>query len=92
MTESNAIRINILHPTEVGKQLKATVSVTATPRYLIEQLIVNGFLAEASAATQFRLVDTATGNQLFDNISLEHARIHDDSYLQVIHSVTGASS
>jgi hypothetical protein len=89
-SESESIRINFLHPTAVEKELQATVSVTSTPRYLIEQLILSGFLARASAATQYRLVNSATGHQLFDHVTLVDAGIHGDSNLQVIHSATGA--
>jgi hypothetical protein len=88
--ESQDISVHFVHPTEVGKQLQATVSPKATPRYLIEQLILSGFLEKASAATQYRLVNPATGYQLIDNIALADAQVLDESYLQVIHSVTGA--
>jgi hypothetical protein len=89
-SESESIRVNFVHPTEAEKELRATVSVTSTPRILIERLILSGFLARAGAATQYRLVNSATGHQLFDHVTLVDAGIHGDSNLQVIHSVTGA--
>jgi hypothetical protein len=88
--EHESVTVNFLHPTEVGKKLQATVSVTSTPRYLIEQLILSGFLGRASTATQYRLVNAATRYQLFDNATLVDAGIHDDSDLQVVRSATGA--
>lgn len=84
------IRVIFVHPTEPGKELQATVSIIATPRDLLDQLIAHAFIVKEGEANQYRLINTATREQLIDSITLEDAGICDNAHLEIVHSVTGA--
>jgi hypothetical protein len=84
------ITINVIHPTDSAEMLTAAVSVTATPKYLIDQMIKAGFLPPAQAATQYKLRVAQTGQQLLDHVSLADAGVQDGVTLQVDHATSGA--
>jgi hypothetical protein len=91
MTGGNQqITLNFVHPTDSSKILTATVGDTSTPNYLINQLVRSEFLAKAGTGAEYKLVDTKTGRELADNVTLAAAGVTPDTTLHVLHSVTGA--
>ncbi|MBB5955821.1 hypothetical protein FHS29_002402 [Saccharothrix tamanrassetensis] len=67
------------------------MSPSATPVYLVEQLVAAGFIPPASSVGQYKL-RREDGVQLLDEVTLEDAGVVDGAQLTVDHSVTGAVS
>jgi hypothetical protein len=84
------VTVTFVHPTQSDKLLQATVGKTATPKYLINQLVTSGFMEKAGQSTEYRLVDSDTKKELAPNVTLGEAQVADNAHLYVIHSVTGA--
>jgi hypothetical protein len=89
--EQRHVTVNFVHPTESSKVLTAIVGETATPRFLIDQMIQGAFLARPDTGAEYKLVDTATGTELVDHVTLAVANVAPNTTLSVLHSVTGAS-
>jgi hypothetical protein len=89
LNESQII-LNFVHPTESSKILAATVGTSATPHYLIDQMVKGAFLAKPGVGAEYKLVDTMTGKELADHVTLAAAGVAPDATLNVLHSVTGA--
>lgn len=90
MATDGKITLNFVHPTESEKILQAAVGLTATPNYLIQQLIGSGFMEKPGPSTQYKLVHVETKSELPPNITLADAKVADNAHLNVIHSVSGA--
>src|SRR5262249_6431646 len=58
--------IKLIHPTKSEETLTASVSIHATPSFLIDSMVQAGFLSPAGAAGQYKLRDAQTGRQLLD--------------------------
>jgi hypothetical protein len=84
------ITVRFVHPTDSGQTLTATVGGTATPHYLLDQLVKNDFLAKPGAGAEYKLVDTKSGTELGDHVTLGGAGVATGTTLHVLHSVTGA--
>jgi hypothetical protein len=84
------VTLHFGHPTDSSQVLTATVGTTATPDYLINKLIQSGFMSKLLPGAVYKLVDTETGKELNDHVSLAAAGVASGSTLMVLHSVTGA--
>ncbi len=84
------VTIHFVHPTDSTQVLIATVGKTSTPNYLIEQLVRSNFLTKAGTGAAYKLVDTTTGKELADHVTLAAAGVAPNATLNVLHSVTGA--
>jgi hypothetical protein len=84
------ITVRFVHPTDSEQTLTATVGGTATPHYLLDQLIRNDFLAKPGTGAEYKLVDAKTGSELADHATLAGAGVATGTTLHVLHSVTGA--
>jgi len=87
---SDKIRINFLHPTNPSQSLTARVPPEMTAAWLVEQLIVRGFIPQSSEVGQYKLQDIRTNNLLHDDQSLLAAGVQDGASIRVIHATTGA--
>jgi hypothetical protein len=85
------ITLHFVHPTESSKILSATVGTSATPHYLVEQMVKGGFLAKPGSGAEYKLVNTVTGKELADHVTLAVAGVAPNTTLNVLHSVTGAA-
>src|SRR5215472_15251963 len=83
------IMLHFVHPTESSKILTATVGTSATPHYLIDQMVKGAFLAKPGVGAEYKLVDTMTGKELADHVTLAAAAVAPNATLNVLHSVTG---
>lgn len=90
MDVDQQLTLHFVHPTESSKVLTATVGATATPHYLIGQMVQGAFLARPDTGAEYKLVDTTTGKELADHVTLAAAKVSPDTTLNVLHSVTGA--
>jgi hypothetical protein len=84
------ITVNFVHPTDSTNLLTATVGTASTPNYLIDQLILSGFMGKAPNNGAYKLVDPNTHKELADHETLEHAGVAPNSTLNVVASVSGA--
>jgi hypothetical protein len=84
------ITLHFVHPTESSKVLTATVGSKATPRFLVDQMVKGAFLAKPGTGAEYKLVDTTTGKELVDDVTLAAADVASNTTLHVLHSVTGA--
>ena len=91
MTQNQQIMLHFVHPTESSKVLTATVGTTATPHYLIDQMVKGAFLAKPGVGAEYKLVDTMTGKELADHVTLAAAAVAPNATLNILHSVTGAA-
>jgi hypothetical protein len=82
--------VHFVHPTDSSRVLTATVGGTATPHYLLAQLVKEQFLTAPGNGAQYKLVDTKTGIELADHMTLADAGLPAEATLNVLHSVTGA--
>ena len=89
--DNEQVTVHFVHPTESSKVLTATVGGASTPEYLITQLIRSDFLPTPGAGAEYKLVDTRTGHELTDHVTLAAAGVAPNTRLHVLHSVTGAS-
>ena len=85
------VTISFVHPTDSEQVLTAEVSGTATPKFLVAQLVEAGWLSRAATAGQYKLRDARSGTQLLDETSLAQAGIVDGAVLTVDHATAGAS-
>ncbi|MFC4588238.1 hypothetical protein [Sphaerisporangium corydalis] len=85
------IRINLLHPTNSAEILSVAVSDTATPKFLIAEMIRAGFIPQPNHVGQYKLRNTRTGHQLLDDQALGAGGVTDNANLSVDHATTGAS-
>lgn len=85
------IMLHFVHPTESSKILTATVGSSATPHYLVDQMVKGAFLAKPGVGAEYKLVDTMTGKELADHITLAAAGVAPNATLNILHSVTGAA-
>jgi len=83
------ITLTFVHPTNLSETLTANVSDSATPQYLIDQLIAASFIPPANSVGQYKL-RTEDGTQLLDDQSIGTAGLGEQAQLNVNHSVTGA--
>jgi hypothetical protein len=90
MADQQPITVCFVHPTDSARTLTATVGGTATPHYLLDQLVKNNFLTKPGAGAEYKLVDTKTGTELTDHATLAGAGVVSGTTLNVLHSVTGA--
>jgi hypothetical protein len=90
MTDDQQIALNFVHPTDSTQVLTAKVGTSSTPDYLIKELVRSNFLTAAATGARYKLVDTGTGKELADHVSLATAGVAPDAMLHVLHSVTGA--
>src|SRR5215831_4486952 len=81
--------LNFVHPTESSKILTATVGTSATPHYLVDQMVKGAFLAKPGTGAEYKLVDTVTGKELAEHVSIAAAGVAPDTTLNILHSVTG---
>jgi hypothetical protein len=88
--DNHQVTLRFIHPTDSTQVLTATVGTASTPDYLINKLIQSGFMANLGTGAVYKLVDTQTGKELADHVSLAAAGVSSDSTLNVLHSVTGA--
>ncbi len=84
------VTVNFVHPTDSTQVLTATVGNTSTPNYLIDQLVRSNFLTKAGTGAAYKLVDTTTGRELADHLTLAAAGVAPNATLNILHSVTGA--
>jgi hypothetical protein len=84
------VTVHFVHPTDSTQVLTATVGNTSTPNYLIEQLVRSNFMAKAGTGAGYKLVDTTSGKELGDHVTLAAAGVAPNATLNVLHSVTGA--
>jgi hypothetical protein len=84
------ITVNFVHPTDSTHVLTATVGTTSTPNYLIDQLILSGFMSKAPNGGTYKLVDPNNYKELADHQTLAHAGVAPNSTLNVMPSVSGA--
>jgi len=84
------VTVHFVHPTDSTQVLTATVGKTSTPNYLIDQLVRSNFLTKAGTGAAYKLVDTTTGKELGDHMTLAAAGVAANATLNVLHSVTGA--
>ena len=84
------IMLHFVHPTESSKILTATVGSSATPHYLVDQMVKGAFLAKPGVGAEYKLVDTITGKELADHVTLAAASVASNTTLNILHSVTGA--
>jgi hypothetical protein len=82
--------LHFVHPTDSTQVLTATVGSTSTPEYLIKELVRSNFLTSPAAGASYKLVDTKTGKELADHVTLAAAGVASDTTVNVLHSVTGA--
>src|SRR6185437_194424 len=87
---NDQVTVHFVHPTDSTQVLTATVGAVSTPNYLINQLIRSNFLTKAGTGGAYKLVDTGTGKELGDNMTLAAAGVAPNSTLNILHSVTGA--
>jgi hypothetical protein len=87
---ADKITLTFQHPTDSSQLLTAAVTRSATPAYLISQMVQAGFLQQPERAGQYKLRDTRSNVQLLDNVTLESAGIADNATLLVDHATTGA--
>jgi hypothetical protein len=83
------VTITFTHPTNLSETLTARVSGSATPQYLVDQLVVARFIPPASSVGQYKL-RTKDGLQLADDMPIDQAGVGDHASLGIDHSVTGA--
>jgi len=88
---TDKINIKLLHPTNSEESLTAAVLPTATPAYLIQQMINAKFIPAPSRASQYALSNVQTGQQLLENTTLQAAGLGDGAILAVHHSTSGAA-
>jgi hypothetical protein len=84
------VTVHFVHPTDSSRILTATVGETATPHYLLAQLVNEQFLTAPGAGAQYKLIDSKTNNELPDHTTLVGAGLPAEVTLNVLHSVTGA--
>jgi hypothetical protein len=84
------IMLHFVHPTESSKILTATVGSSATPHYLVDQMVKGAFLAKPGVGAEYKLVDTMTGKELADHVTLAALGVAPNTTLNILHSVTGA--
>jgi hypothetical protein len=90
MADNQQVTLHFVHPTDSTQVLTATVGNTSTPDYLIKELVKSGFVNNPAAGASYKLVDTKTGKELGDHMTLANAGVAPETTLNVLHSVTGA--
>jgi hypothetical protein len=90
MPDNQQVTLHFVHPTDSTQVLTATVGSASTPDYLIKELVNSGFVPSAAAGASYKLVDTRTGKELADRMTLATAGVATDTTLNLLHSVTGA--
>lgn len=90
MPDNDQIAVHFVHPTDSTQVLTAKVGSASTPEYLIKELVRSNFVTSPAAGASYKLVDTKTGKELADHVTLAAAGVAPDTTLNVLHSVTGA--
>lgn len=90
MTNADNVKVTFINPTNSADTMDVTVSPQATPKWLIEQLVKNGFIPPADRAGQYKLCNAESGVQLLDNVGLAAAGVTSGTNLKIDDTVTGA--
>jgi hypothetical protein len=81
--KAQEVTLYFVHPTDSCRIFSATVAISATPMQLIAELIQGSFLIKLDTGFQYRFIDTSTGKELEDDITLETARVTSHTTLQI---------
>ena len=87
---SRAWRVLSASTASAASENTAAVSPSATPAYLIGEMVTAGFLHRPERVGQYKLRDARSSIQLLDTTTLQAAGVEDNATLLVDHTTTGA--
>jgi hypothetical protein len=90
MAATDPIDVQFKHPTDSTKTFDVTITPDATPAFLIDALIKEGFMPAAATGERYDLRRLDTGQTLLPDVTLAAANVGTGATINVHPTYTGA--